>query len=61
MLKQVQETQDRTTILFDRLDDVHQMVHELARIILPSFGEFTSVWEITHNVLEHYRCRPKAA
>lgn len=37
-----------------RLDEVHQLVHELARIILPSFGEFNSVWEITNRVLDQY-------
>jgi hypothetical protein len=42
------------------LEEVHKLVHELARIILPSFGEFTSVWEITNRVVDHYY-RPKAA
>ncbi len=52
------DSQDKQTLR--RLEEVHQLVHELARIILPSFGEFTSVWEITNRVVDHYY-RPKAA
>ncbi len=42
------------------LEEVHKLVHELARIILPSFGEFTSVWEITNRIVDRY-ARAKAA
>ena len=42
-----------------RMEEVHQLVHELARIILPGLGEFKSVWEITNRVVDHYY-RPKA-
>lgn len=44
----------------NRLDEVQQLVHELARIILPGLGEFNSVWDITNQVIDHYY-RAKAA
>ncbi len=54
--------QDNTQALLNRLDEVQQLVAELARIILPKPGEFRSVWDITHQVLDSYdRPRTKAA
>ena len=54
-----EDSRDNQQVL-RHLEEVHKLVHDLARIILPSFGEFTSVWEITNRVVDHYY-RPKAA
>jgi hypothetical protein len=55
-------TQDNTQVLLNRLDEVQQLVSELARIILPKQGDFRSVWDITNQVLDgYYRSKVRAA
>jgi hypothetical protein len=49
---------DNTQALLNRLDEVQQLVSELARIILPRQGDFRSVWDITNSVVDSYY-RPK--
>jgi len=51
---------DETQVLLTRLDEVHQLVSELAHIILPRQGDFRSVWDITNQVVDSYY-RHKAA
>jgi hypothetical protein len=60
---QVREfSKDNTQALLNRLDEVHTLVSELARIILPKQGDFRSVWDITNSVVDsYYRPKIKAA
>jgi len=53
---------DNTQALLNRLDEVQQLVSELAGIILPRQGDFRSVWDITNSVVDnYYRPKVKAA
>ena len=53
---------DNTQVLLNRLDEVHMLVSELARIILPKQGDFRSVWDITNQVVDsYYHAKVKAA
>ena len=62
MYKVREFSQDNTQVLLNRLDEVHLVVSELARIILPKQGDFRSVWDITNQVLDsYYRPRIRAA
>jgi hypothetical protein len=61
MLQLRSVSKDSTQVLFDRLQEAHQLICELARIILPGPGEFRSVWEITHQVLDDHARHGKAA
>ena len=62
MLQVREYTQDNTQVLLNRLDEVQLVVSELSRIILPKQGDFRSVWDITHQVLDgYYRRRIRAA
>jgi hypothetical protein len=56
-----QNTQDSTQALLNRLDEVHLVVRELARIILPKQGDFHSVWDIANQVFDDYYHHVKAA
>ena len=57
-----ENAQDGTQALLNRLEEVHQTIRELARVILPGHGDFVSVWDITNRVLDqHYRPHAKAA
>jgi hypothetical protein len=61
MLTIKENTRDNTQALFDRLQEVEHIVRGLARIILPRYGEYRSVWEITNRVFDQYYQRAKAA
>jgi hypothetical protein len=62
MYKVREYSQDNTQLLLNRLDEVQLVVSELSRIILPKQGDFRSVWDITHQVLDsYYRPRVRAA
>ena len=52
---------DNTQVLLNRLDEVQQLVSELARIILPKQGDFRSVWDITNQVVDNYYRTTRAA
>ena len=53
---------DNTQLLLNHLDEVQQLVSELARIVLPRQGDFRSVWDITNQVVDsYYSPRIKAA
>jgi hypothetical protein len=45
---------DNTQALLNRLDEAQMLVSELARLILPRQGDFRSVWDITHQVIDNY-------
>jgi hypothetical protein len=44
----------------EKLDQVEQLVRDLAQAVLFGFGERTSAWEIANRVCDSY-CLPKVA
>ena len=61
MLQLREIPKDNTQVLLNRLDEVQQLVSELARIILPKQGDFRSVWDITNQVVDNYYRTTRAA
>ncbi|HEV2716871.1 MAG TPA: hypothetical protein VGU64_16525 [Terriglobales bacterium] len=44
----------------EKLDQVEQLVRDLAQVIIPGFSERATAWEIANRVCDSY-CLPKAA